>query len=384
MTDLVFVLVYVVCIAWIIALSRSLTATVVLVFGGFTVSGVILQDLGDAGLEVNIGLLRIWLAVTLAVIALAAFLVRQRIATRWSPQSNLILLGLSGGIALAFSLSRLIAPGAPTPLSSVGFFVTRIAAEDNAKWLNATAALANGSAVDVWANVGGPLVLILTFSATVISAISYVLYGAVNEVAVSSGSLLFTELLLIVLAPLALAPLAEKRFKKLNGNQIPWPLILLSGVTLAAGSPVLLIGLAASGPVSQSQRCTVTNHDTGLELEFLLGMAATTLGFLHGAHSRQSCRHPRVHRRHFRQWHPHQLSSWPRLHDCRHHGEIPKHGRGTCHILQCSNSLRQLSPLLLGQPSLSHKGNNSQAFLLFLHFTNCPGTSFRLAIHLTG
>ena len=30
------------------------------------------------------------------------------------------------------------------------------------------------------------------------------------------------------------------------------------------------------------------------------------------------------------------------------------------------------------------QGNNSQAFLLFLHFTNCPGTSFRLAIHLTG
>jgi hypothetical protein len=239
-TDLVFVLAYVLCIAGIIAASRSLTATVVLVFGGFTVSGVILQDLGDAGLEVNIGVLRIWLAVTLAVIALAAFLVRQRIATRWSPQSNLILLGLSGGIALAFSLSRLIAPGAPTPLSSVGFFVTRIAAEDNAKWLNATAALANGSAVDVWANVGGPLVLVLTFSATVISAISYVLYGAVNEVAVSSGSLLFTELLLIVLAPLALAPLAEKRFKKLDGNQIPWPLILLSGATLAAGSTVLL------------------------------------------------------------------------------------------------------------------------------------------------
>ena len=30
------------------------------------------------------------------------------------------------------------------------------------------------------------------------------------------------------------------------------------------------------------------------------------------------------------------------------------------------------------------QGNNSQASLLFLHFTNCPGTSFCLAIHLTG
>ena len=240
MADLVFALAYVALIAGIILLSRSLTATVVLFFFGFTVSGVLLQYVGDIGVNVTIGLMRIWLALTLAVLLLGALAIRQRVSTRWSPVSNLVLLGLSGGIALMFSLSRLIAPGAPTPLSSVGFFVTHVAAEDNAKWLNATAALADGSAVESWANVGGPLVLVLTFSATAIGAISFALYGAVNEVAVSSGSLLFTELLLIVLAPLSLAPLAEKRFKKLAGNRIPWPLIFLSGVTLAAGSAVLL------------------------------------------------------------------------------------------------------------------------------------------------
>lgn len=240
MAELVFALAYIALTAGVIILSRSLTATAVLFFTGFTLSGVLLQDLGDTGLEVTTDLLRVWLTLTLVVIALVALLIRNRISTRWSPTSNLVLLGLAGGIAVAFSLSRLIAPGSPTPLSSVGFFITHIAAEDNAKWLNATAGLADGSAINAWANVGGPLVLVLTFSATVIASISYLLYGAVNEVAVSSGSLLFTELLLVVLAPLALAPLAEKRFKKLTGRQIPWPLILLSGVILSAGSAVLL------------------------------------------------------------------------------------------------------------------------------------------------
>lgn len=241
MIELAFVLIYLVIVAGVIITARSLTASAVLVFSGVTMSGVLLQFLGDRGLNVNTPLLRIWLGLTLLAILLVAFGLRRHFSTRWTMSSNMVLLGLSGGFALLFSFSRLIAPGAPTPLSSVGFFVTHISAEDNAKWLNATAKLADGSAMDVWANVGGPLVLVLTFSATFIAAISFALYGAVNEVAVSSGTLLFTELLLVVLSPLALAPLAEKKFKKLGRKQIPWPLLLLSGVTLAAGSTVLLI-----------------------------------------------------------------------------------------------------------------------------------------------
>lgn len=241
MIDLAFVLLYLVLVTGIIVAARSLTASTVLFFSGITLSGVLLQFLGDKGLEVTAPLLRIWLGLTLLALLLVAIGTRRHIFTRWTPSSNMVLIGLSGGIALLFSLSRLLAPGAPTPLSSVGFFVTHVSAEDNAKWLNATAKLADGSAMDVWANVGGPLVLVLTFSATFIAAISFALYGAVNEVAVSSGTLLFTELLLVVLSPLALAPLAEKKFKKLGRKQIPWPLLLLSGVTLAAGSTVLLI-----------------------------------------------------------------------------------------------------------------------------------------------
>jgi hypothetical protein len=51
-------------------------------------------------------------------------------------------------------------------------------------------------------------------------------------------------------------------------------------------------------------------------------------------------------------------------------------------------AMLELAPTAPSSPAwaalaLAH-GNNSQAFFLFLHFTNCPGTSFRLAIHLTG
>lgn len=240
MADLVFVLAYLALILGAILAARSVTAVVVLFFAGFTLSGVLLQFLGVAGLEITTDLLRIWLAVTFAGITITAVLMRARISTRWSPVTTTVLFGMAGALAVLFSLSRLLAPGSPTPLSSVGFFVTHIAAEDNAKWLNATAKLADGSVIDTWANVGGPLVLVLSFSATFIAAISFSLYGAVNEVAVSSGSLLVTELLLIVLSPLALAPLAEKKFKQLHGKRIPWPLIVLSGVTLASGVAVLL------------------------------------------------------------------------------------------------------------------------------------------------
>jgi hypothetical protein len=240
MFELGFALSYIALIGFTLVTVRSLTALVVLFFAGFSFSGVALQFASVAGMAVSIHLLRVWLLATLVLIGIVALVIRGRLVTQWNPVTSRLLLGLSGSIALMFTASRLLAPGSPTPLSSVGFFITRVAGEDNAKWLNATAVLADGSNFDAWANVGGPLVLLLSFCATFIAAFSFALYGAVNEVAVSSGSLIFAELLLIVMAPLALAPLAEKRFKKLQGSTIPWPLILLSGVTLTAGVGVLL------------------------------------------------------------------------------------------------------------------------------------------------
>jgi hypothetical protein len=164
----------------------------------------------------------------------------QRVAL-WQKSSSWILLGSSGFFTLAFLVSRMLAPGELTPLSSVGFFVEKVAAEDNAKWLNATSQLADASIVDTWANVGGPLILVMTFAATLIGSMSFLLYGAVNEVAVSAGSVIFTQIFMVIISPFALAPIIEKRYRKISGGKLlPATYSLLSVAVLAASTAVLI------------------------------------------------------------------------------------------------------------------------------------------------
>ena len=59
--------------------------------------------------------------------------------------------------------------------------------------------------------VGGPLLLVLVFAATMIGLASTLLYGGVNEVAVASGTLILGEMLMVVVAPFALAPIVQAR-----------------------------------------------------------------------------------------------------------------------------------------------------------------------------
>jgi len=135
-----------------------------------------------------------------------------------------------------------MAPGDPGILSGVGYLMTRPGGEDNAKWLNATAQLAQGAPLDTWANVGGPLVLFFTLCATLIAGLSVALYGAVNEVAVASGTVLLAEHLLIIIAPFALAPLIEMQLidrnraagKTRTRARVPAPILLLAVIIVTA------------------------------------------------------------------------------------------------------------------------------------------------------
>jgi hypothetical protein len=208
-----------------------------------TVSGAILQFLSSHSLNVTFGVTQWWLLVTGLVLALLSIYygrIRGQ-AALWSRASNTILLGSSALIAVAFFTSRLLAPGELAPLSSVGFFVQKVAAEDNAKWLNATSQLADASVIDTWANVGGPLLLIMSFAGILIGAISFLLYGSVNEVAVSAGSVIFTQVFFVVIAPFALAPIVEKTYRKIAGGaQLPKLYSLLSIAIISASNAVLL------------------------------------------------------------------------------------------------------------------------------------------------
>ena len=240
--DVVFAVAYAALLVAILVILRSTATAAILVAAGVGVSGVILQFAGVSGLRVTLPLLQWWLLVTLAVILVAAVVQRRHAPQRARRTALLLVLVPSAALALMLIVSRLLAPGAPGPLTAVGYLISRSSAEDNAKWLNAAAALASGAPVDAWANVGGPLLLLLTLAATLLASVSELLYGAVNEVAVSAGTPILSEMLLIVLAPFALAPLAEARVRRSTGGRpspIPWPLVLL-GIAVVTTAVTLL------------------------------------------------------------------------------------------------------------------------------------------------
>jgi hypothetical protein len=242
--DLLFAVIFLgVPIASII-ITRSAALTAVLVAGAFGVSGVLLQFVGTTFGPMSLRPLQAWLAVTLLLVLAAAWWGRRWETHPLTRQSTLVILGSAAVAAVVFVLARLLAPGSPAPLSGVGYLIERTGAEDNAKWLNTAAQLAGGNSVDTWSNVGGPLVLVLVVSATVISVLSTLLYGGVNEVAVSAGSLILSEFLMVVVAPFAVAALAQVRRRWAPAgprSSLPWPFALLSVVTLASGVAVLLV-----------------------------------------------------------------------------------------------------------------------------------------------
>lgn len=243
MTDVVFAGAYIALLVAILVVLRSPAAMAVLTAVGIGLSGATLQFMGISGFNVTLPILQWWLGATFALILVAAIASRRRWPQRPNRTSLVLVLGSSAGIALLFVISRLLAPGSPGPLSSVGHLVTLSSAEDNAKWLNAAAELASGVTVDAWASVGGPLLLLLTLAATLIGSVSQVLFGGVNEVAVSAGTPLLGEMLLIVIAPFAMGPVIEGRFRRVpaeKASTVPWPILLL-GVSVLVTALILLL-----------------------------------------------------------------------------------------------------------------------------------------------
>lgn len=243
MSNLLFGISFFALLALAIIAGRSMARFAVLTLFTVTLSGAVLQFLSYHSLSVTFGLTQWWLLVTaLVLLGLSYYYGRVSVGSlMWSRATNWILIGSSSLITLAFLVSRLLAPGDLAPLSSVGFFVQKVAAEDNAKWLNATSQLANGSVIDTWANVGGPMLLVMTIGATLIGALSFLLYGSVNEVAVSAGSVILTQIFFVIVAPFALAPIVEKSYRKITGGaQLPKLYSLLSIAILTASNAVLL------------------------------------------------------------------------------------------------------------------------------------------------
>lgn len=145
---------------------------------------------------------------------------------------------LIGGYLIAM---RVMAPESPGALTAVGYFVNHPQAEDNAKWLHLAAQLADGRALEFNGYAGGPLLLVMSMVAALISVLSMVLLGGVNQVAVATNTVIGTQFLLIALVPFALAPFVERRVSLRGARRrwVPWPAIGAAMLALFVASSVI-------------------------------------------------------------------------------------------------------------------------------------------------
>lgn len=127
----------------------------------------------------------------------------------------------------------------PAYLKPVSFLMGHAMAEDNAKWLDFTSVLAVGVPMDQYVPMGGPLQLLLVFVATLMGVVSSVTLGGYNEVMVAANTVVYGQFMMVVIAPLALAPLVEARLRRpvpgtaVSGRvRVPWPLIWMGGSVL--------------------------------------------------------------------------------------------------------------------------------------------------------
>ena len=131
-------------------------------------------------------------------------------------------------------------------LKPVGYLIGHATAEDNAKWLDFTSQFAAGQPIRQAVPMGGPLELMMTFIGTVMGVASMAVLGGYNEVAVAANSVVLGEFIMVAMAPLALAPLVEARFRSAAGNVsgserilIPAPFIWIAALVLATVSLVV-------------------------------------------------------------------------------------------------------------------------------------------------
>jgi hypothetical protein len=146
---------------------RSITWLVIWIFASAAVVSSFVDFTIRNGQHWDLPSLQFALLVSLLIVAVAA-LVSRRLRPGAGIRSQAIAIGAPVAVALIFIIiSRLLAIGHAGPWSAVGYFVQRISAEDNAKWLDFSGQLLSGDPVNQAVPLGGPLQLAVIFAATV-------------------------------------------------------------------------------------------------------------------------------------------------------------------------------------------------------------------------
>ena len=223
--------------------SRSITWTVIMLVASVSLVGAAVSFATDhlflwqrAGLQ--------W--ALLAALAVPAVLAFARRPSQESPRRYqfLALIVPVAILVVFFGVMTTWWTDVPAFSTPVNFLMGHSLAEDNAKWLDFTADFAGGAPIDQLVPMGGPLQLVLTFVATAMGVISSITLGGYNEVMVAANAVIYGQFMMVVISPLALAPLVGARLRapvvagpsvrcaRLPQSRIPWPLIWLGSAVL--------------------------------------------------------------------------------------------------------------------------------------------------------
>lgn len=224
-------------------LTRSLTWLVVRLVLGFGLAGTAVQTTISLGWGWNQTLLAFLVLGVLVVVVALAVVSRDR--TQRSLRRQFIVIWIPAiVIGLFLVVMRLLAVNAG-PLTAVGYLFNHPLAEDNAKWLNLTSQLAAGTDLVFNGYAGGPLLLIMVMMATFISALSIIVLGGVNEVAVAANAVVGSQFLLLALVPFVFAPFAERKIpigprrSSATGNVVSAPAVWVGMLVVFIASAVV-------------------------------------------------------------------------------------------------------------------------------------------------
>lgn len=223
---------------WVV--SRSVTYTAATTIIGFGILGNAVQTTASWGVSWNVRGLQLLAASALLASLMGAVLLRRvRRGSAGSLHAQLIGVGIPILIlGLLLLVSRLVAPDDPGTLSGLGYLVSHQLGEDNAKFLHLAAQLADGREVEFNGYAAGPLLLLMSMVAAVMATLSTFFFGGVNEVAVVLNTVIGGQHLMMMLTPIALAPLVEFRALR-NGRSLAMPLIWTSMLVLFLASALL-------------------------------------------------------------------------------------------------------------------------------------------------
>jgi hypothetical protein len=239
MLDVALVLLFVALPLATFLLTRSLTWTAVGLVFAFGVAGNAVQSLISLGMDWNVRGIQVLTVGVMVGVAVVGGIWRRGSASIRAQVLGVILPAVVIGLFLI--VMRLLASGSPGPLTAVAYLVNHPQAEDNAKWLHLGAQLADGGSIEFNGYAGGPLLLVMGMMAALISTLSMIMLGGVNEVAVVVNTVVGTQFLLIALVPFALAPFVERqiRLRDDKPQRVPWPAVGVAMLVLLLASAVV-------------------------------------------------------------------------------------------------------------------------------------------------